>query len=336
MKIREKITNGLREISFYSDVAVLRPTMISISMTNRCNSKCGTCSLWKDKSAEGELSCEDWQTIISKIRDWYGPFQFSISGGEPFLRKDLCNIIRHAVNLGCYPTLITNGLLMSKKQILRLADAGLKEVVFSLNGTTEETHDFTRGVPGGFRKIMQAIDDVQRYGNGMPVGIATILMGYNLSELPDMVRWVKERGLSRISFQALFYETGASSYQEGWYNESKLWQPRLGSYDECIDQLIEMKTAGYPIKNCESQLRQFKSYFGNPDVTLPIACKIGIHGFFVGPDGSVRLCYLFDPVGNLLEESPSRLWNSARTRAIRREIRKCPLNCRLKNCNYAA
>jgi len=282
------------------------------------------------------LSCEDWRTIIAKIRNWYGPFQFSIGGGEPLLRKDLCDVIRYAVNLGCYPSIITNGLLLSKKQISRLAATGLKEIVFSLNGITGETHDYTRGVPGGFRKIIQAIDDLQKYESDISIGIATILMGYNLSELPDMVRWVKERGLSRISFQALFYETGASSYQEGWYNESKLWQPRLGSYDECIDQLIEMKTAGYPIKNCESQLRQFKSYFRNPDVTLPISCKIGIHGFFVGPDGSVRLCYLFDPVGNLLEELPSHLWNSARTRAIRGGIRKCPLNCRLKNCNYAA
>jgi MoaA/NifB/PqqE/SkfB family radical SAM enzyme len=280
------------------------------------------------------LSFSEWKEIILKIKDWYGPFQFSLGGGEPLLHKDLLDIIRFAVEEGCKPSVITNGTLLSKQLISELVEAGLSEIVLSLNGMTEGTHDFTRGITGSYRKIMSAIDNLNQYGNRITVGIATILMGYNIAETPDMVRWVKTNGLDRITFQALFYDTGVSTYREGWYNASELWAVRNGTYAEHIDKLIDMKTNGYPIGNPVEQLEHFKTYFSEPDKEIPIPCKIGVHGFFIECDGSVKLCYLFDPIGNLVDHTPKPIWNSSQARKTRKAIKKCPLNCRLKNCNY--
>ena len=333
-QLKKPVTRLLRHMSYQADYAILRPSNIAISMTNRCNSKCLTCSYWKNCSTERELSTPEWKEIITKIRNWYGFFHFAIGGGEPLMRKDLCDVINHAVNIGSHPSVITNGLLLSKERILALLDAGLREIVLSLNGIKPETHDFTRGVPGSFNQIMKAIDELRQLNGNTVIGIATVLMGYNIDEAVDLVRWAKENALSRITFQALFFETGNKAYEENWHEDSVLWPSKNGSYSEVIDELIRLKEAGYPIANPTEQLEHFKAYFLNPNREIPITCKIGIHGFFVEPTGEVKLCYLFDPMGDLLKDSPKDIWNSKKAREIRKLIKKCKLNCRLKNCNY--
>jgi MoaA/NifB/PqqE/SkfB family radical SAM enzyme len=334
--LKRNVAHLIHHISYHSDYGILRPSTIAISMTNRCNSKCLTCSYWNNNSIEEELTTAEWKDIISRIKDWYGPFKFTIGGGEPLMRKDICDVISHAVNIGSHPSIITNGLLLSKKRISELIDAGLKEIVISLNGIKEETHDFTRGIRGGFQKIMNSIEELQKYHDELVIGIATILMGYNMDEASNLVRWVKKKGLDRITFQALFYETGEKAYKNGWYKDSELWTVKRGTYHEHIDELILLKEVGYPIANTVEQLRHFNSYFLKPDQKLPIPCKIGIHGFFVDPNGNVMLCYLFNPIGNLNKDNPRDVWNSQKARSIRKKIKKCQLNCRLKNCNYVA
>jgi MoaA/NifB/PqqE/SkfB family radical SAM enzyme len=250
------------------------------------------------------------------------------------MRKDICEVIKHAAEIGCHPSIITNGLQLSKERISELIDAGAKGIAVSLNGITPETHDYTRGVPGGFKRIMRAIDELNKYKSDVNVSIATILMGYNLHEAADLAKWVKEKDLDSITFQALFFETGNRDYKRGWYRDSALWSAKENNSSEIIEELIHLKIAGYPITNPVEQLRHFKSYFLNPDQEISISCQIGIHGFFVEPTGEVRLCYLFDPVGNLLKDTPGKMWNSKKAQQVRQMIRKCQLNCRLKNCNY--
>jgi MoaA/NifB/PqqE/SkfB family radical SAM enzyme len=150
------------------------------------------------------------------------------------------------------------------------------------------------------------------------------------------VQLIREEGLDRITFQAIFFETGNNSYKTKWYNDSHLWGIKEKRDYDYLDGLIKLKGMTKEIANPISQLRHFKKYFQNPDKTIDIPCMVGVHSFFIEPNGDVKLCYLFESIGNLKNNTPRQIWNSKKAIQIRKKIRNCELNCRLKNCNYNA
>jgi MoaA/NifB/PqqE/SkfB family radical SAM enzyme len=280
------------------------------------------------------LDTTAWKAIIKKMLRWYGPFHFTLSGGEPLLRSDICELIAYAASAGCYASLITNGLLLTDRRIDSLINAGLEHLTISLNGINADTHNFTRGVHGAFEKIQKAVPALHNYNERLSISVATTIMGYNCHELAELVQWVSDQRFNGIKFQTLFFETGNRDYQKKWYDQSVLWYPKKGSYSDTIQELIDLKKNGAPILNSENQLNYFIKYFQNPDKLIDLDCKIGIHGFFVEPDGDAYLCYLFDPIGNLIQHAPEKIWNSKQAKTVRSQIKRCRLNCRLKNCNF--
>jgi MoaA/NifB/PqqE/SkfB family radical SAM enzyme len=333
-QVKRKFAGALRNFSYHTNVAFMRPSMISIAMTNRCNSRCKTCTYWKNNSAEHELTTAQWKECITKLRRWYGPFQYTLGGGEPLMRKDCEEIISHSLRSQAVPTVITNGIALTGKRINRLVSSGLTNLVISLNGISADTHDFSRGMTGNFDTILTAIEIISSLPKKLHLGVAILLGGYNIHEAPEMVKWAAKKGVERISFQALFYDTGQREYEQGWFERSDLWHPRHGEFEPYIRRLIDMKNQGYPISNSRAQLHHFIEYFNDPETTLPVRCTIGHHGFFIEPDGSVKVCMLYDTIGNIVHEDPGKLWNAKKTREIRQAIKSCTLNCRLKNCNY--
>jgi radical SAM protein with 4Fe4S-binding SPASM domain len=71
----------------------------------------------------------------------------------------------------------------------------------------------------------------------------------------------------------------------------------------------------------------------DPDI-LNMPCKIGHKNFLVDPFGNVRICSLMEPIGNLRDELPGKIWNSEKARNQRRKIRECTKPCRLLTCTF--
>jgi MoaA/NifB/PqqE/SkfB family radical SAM enzyme len=88
------------------------------------------------------------------------------TGGEPTLYPELPSLISYARKIGFKTTcIITDGLLLAKKdKCLQLKEAGLTEVLFSIQGHNAETHDYLTGVKGSFSKLMQAISNAKKIG----------------------------------------------------------------------------------------------------------------------------------------------------------------------------
>ena len=100
---------------------------------------------------------------------------------------------------------------------------------------------------------------------------------------------------------------------------------------EAINEIIELKKAGYPIGNGFNQLEAFKIMISNPEQIQNTECRVGENNFAIDPYGNCRICFCMEPIGNLKDSLPENLWFSETANEIREKISKCTKKCRLLN-----
>lgn len=320
----------------------LKPLDVLCEITYACNLRCPTCFRWTSKPQENELTCEQWKAVVEKLSNWLGTFNLSIGGGEPFLRQDMSSIIRFASEKGIVVSVVSNGSLIDKTLGGEIVSSGLDSLNLSLNSLNPEIHNSTRGTGSSFEEVMRAIESLGDRMD-MRLTISTTVMRENVNDLVGLVEFVISEGLDGINFQPLMEawtfpvfdrEGKGSEFREG------LLYSGLGKdtahIDEVFTRLIEMKKGGARINNSIKHLRAMSKYLKDPQdpEVLGIPCKIGPKNFFIDPFGNVRICSIMDPVGNIENEDPRKIWNAEKARMQREKIRKCGKACRLLNCNF--
>ncbi|NLO74568.1 MAG: radical SAM protein [candidate division WS1 bacterium] len=134
------------------------PVLIVISPTMRCNLRCYGCYAGEYASTE-DMSLELMDRIITEGKD-IGVYLYTISGGEPFIRRDLLDL--YAQHNDCEFLVYTNGTLIDDSVAERLAELGNVGPAISVEGFEEET-DGRRG-KGTWKKIMAAMDRLHEAG----------------------------------------------------------------------------------------------------------------------------------------------------------------------------
>lgn len=331
----EQTTNYvLQEASLWSGRCFCKPTSINIDITSRCNCRCMQCDIWK-KDVDSELTTEQYKEIFSKLRKWMGKFNLTIGGGEPFMRKDLVELIAFASKNGILTNVLTNGILINEKIVSHLEQSGLNRIAISLDGFTPETNDLTRGIKGAFEKTLKAVDLLSGMKSGPLVTVSTIIMKTNLNDLVEMAKWADIKEINGILFQPL-NANFAAEYKHDWYNTNELWIDNYNDVCRVLDELIEMKRRGTRIINSIKQLEDMKAYFKNPNApTEKRKCKVGMQNFCITPNGDVQLCYQMNAIGNVVRDTPINVWNSEKAKQLRKIIKFCKRPCSILNCNYS-
>ena len=312
-----------------------KPASIQIGITERCNLRCLHCDIWKSAQKK-ELSYEEWINILTVLKNWLGYYRLDISGGEPFLRKNLIDIIRFCHENGIQSVVTTSATLLTEEAIDILSGLSTLTLNISLDGFLSQTHDYLRGVPGTYQKVMDVLRKFKRPDRKCFITIATILMGYNCEEILDLVSLSHEQKLADgINFQALDHNFRAP-YMEHWFEKNELW-PRGKKLDiliGVIKQLSELKNKGVVIYNSHEQLSRFRKYFTHPSVHAFVSCASGQKSLIFNPEGEALLCWNKDAVGRACKDSPEKIWNSLLSDERRSEITQCSRTCRILNCNY--
>ena len=177
--LRNKLKISSRIIS-----ASKGPLSASLFITRKCNLECPYCRTighpWKD------LNTAEWIEVINKLYSW-GVRLFSITGGEPMIRKDIYEIIAHISHTRkAIPWLTSNFTTMTREKINRLADAGLLILVSSLDSLSEI------GV-----KSDSGVLDLLEYAKSRGILCSTISVIHrdNISEIPAIMEEVTGRGI---------------------------------------------------------------------------------------------------------------------------------------------
>ena len=91
-----------------------KPLDVICEISYICNLACPTCFRWTSKPDEHELNTEEWKGVLTKLKAWLGTFNLTFTGGEPFLRKDLLDILKFASGNGIITNVVSNGSLIDK------------------------------------------------------------------------------------------------------------------------------------------------------------------------------------------------------------------------------
>ncbi|MBI1291284.1 radical SAM protein [bacterium] len=342
VNVRKLARRVLEPLAYRVDGSFVTPSNISLSLTNRCNLKCPTCNYWQTPASakDSELSLDEMVRLLTQLREWLGPYQIGLTGGEPFLRPEIFDLMRHAARLGVRLGTVNNGSLLPPRRIEELRevvdrpDNPLDVISFSLNHLDPAKHDKTRGVTGSADKVFKAIDALNYPGRPFRLTISTIVMGYNLDSLPDLVRWAREKGLDGVTFQIYYFQSGNDEYVPGWFRNDPFWDDDREKIDRGIDELIALRRQGAPITNLAQHLEMMRGYLKDPEARIDIPCRVGIANFDVEPNGDVRLCDVMKTVGNIRETHPREIWAGVLAAERRREIHGCEAVCRIKTCNF--
>lgn len=168
---------------------VLPPALVSYAITRLCNLRCPHCySDSIETPHPNELSTEEAKRLINEIAET-GARLIIFDGGEPTMRADLIELIRHARDVGLRPLLGTNATIITEKFAKKLKEAGLKQVAISLDGANPKTHNDFRGVNGTWQDTIDGIRNCAKVG--LPFQIAPCLHKKNWIKLPQIIELSK-------------------------------------------------------------------------------------------------------------------------------------------------
>ncbi|MCR4564047.1 MAG: GTP 3',8-cyclase MoaA [Clostridiales bacterium] len=175
--------------SFGREISYLR-----ISVTQRCNLNCVYCGKTDCAKKETELSPENYY-LIAKAFAKCGIKKVRITGGEPLVRNDICEIIKLIRSIPEIETLslTTNGVFL-KKYAQDLKSAGLDSVNISLDSTDGSTYRHLTG-EDVLKKVLEGIDEAEKVGLS-PIKINAVLMkGVNDDGAQELIELAKTRNI---------------------------------------------------------------------------------------------------------------------------------------------
>jgi len=174
------------------------PKRIIFFVTNRCNLRCKHCFYIPHTSPAKEMSLSQIQQIASSARN--NIQQVIFTGGEPFVRDDLLEIVLSFAENGCKTAnIITNGILTEKVHLFleKIVKKTKIKLIFMVSVDGPETiHDNIRRFPGALEKTLKTITLLSNYYQQYPsrfnsVYISTSINRLNLTHLPETIEQIK-------------------------------------------------------------------------------------------------------------------------------------------------
>ena len=148
--------------------------------------------------------------IINEASD-IGVLTIGFSGGEPFIRSDILDLIEYAIKKDLSVEIETNATLLTDSILRKLTQLGYIRLTISLDGAKEETHDYLRG-SRVFNKVMNALKMLNTYN--ILVKINTTLYRNNINELPEILSIIQKHNIKLWQISLLAISGRAQKYKD--------------------------------------------------------------------------------------------------------------------------
>ena len=171
------------------------PMSLLAELTHRCPLRCPYCSNpLALEPRQAELPTADWMRVLEEAAA-LGVLQVHFSGGEPMARTDLAELVAHATRLGLYSNLITSGVLLDRRSLGRLAEAGLEHVQLSFQDVDAAEAERIGGFPGAQARKLEAARLIA--AEGIPLTLNFVIHRQNCARVPEMLALAHACGARR-------------------------------------------------------------------------------------------------------------------------------------------
>ena len=322
---REPIPNdiGYMTLSKYSKYMSAPHRMdLMISSMNKdghwhCNQKCLHCyASCQEKAIVNELSTEEWKKIIDKCKESMIS-QLTFTGGEPTLRPDLVELVKHS---SWFVTrLNTNGVLLTKELCQQLKEASLDSVQITLYSHNEEIHNKLVGA-NNFNKTIEGIKNALEAG--LNVSINTPLCSLN-ADYKKTIIFAHKLGVTYYSCSGLIM-TGNSlddNAQETYLSKEAMLNILQEARVYCRNNELEISFTS------PGWIREYDLVQMNLNVP---SCGAALSNMAIAPDGTVVPCQSWlngTNLGNMLTDDWKHIWNNKQTKKIRKYTSKIQQVC---------
>ena len=285
-----------------------RPSDIIWNITNRCNLLCDHCYMAADGHTKPEqLSDEEAMALVHQMAELGVPALF-LSGGEPMMRKNFWEILETARANDIHVTISTNATMIDRDVAKRLKANGIDWIATSVYGP-EKFHDDLVGVPGTWRRVMDAITVLREEGVG--VALKTAVSKDTLPFIPHIVRKAKDMDCGLIYLCDLI-TSGRSEGEEDARVTAAQWREFATSIvDDMLDPDVHLE---YDIGALPSMIPYLAELFTERgvDVTNGLerlkvvsACPVGKGHMNINSEGGIMPCQFAQDwtIGNIREMS---------------------------------
>ncbi len=291
--------------------ACRRPDGVTFELTYGCNLRCLHCYNPTHRVLPHELTTSEVCSILDQIAD-FGILNVTFTGGEPSIRPDIVQILRHARSQGLVVQFLTNATRMTPSFATVLREVGVSQVNVSIYGATESTYERMTAIPGSYALFRQGLQCLAAFR--LPVTLRMPVTTVNQGELAACRALVENHG---FKFQ---YCLDMMPRTDG---DRTPLQYRLSPTDK---HRIDHALLPPPIDGLVEDTCGSHSAF--------IECACGKSRFAITPYGEMNLCVAFPiPKYNLREGSVKEGWNVLKhtvDRAAPNTNYECP-TCELRS-----
>jgi MoaA/NifB/PqqE/SkfB family radical SAM enzyme len=299
-----------------------RLPLVTLYLTERCNSRCVTCDYWRHGRIDVNLA--SIARLLPSLEQ-LGTRLVVLSGGEPLLHPEWAAIARMLKSKGLAVWLLTSGLSLAKhaRRAAELFDA----MTVSLDGADRATYAATRGLDA-FEKVCDGVRGAAI--NGVPPGLRVTLQRANYRQLPAFVELARDLGARQVSFLAVdIANPHAFGRLDSYDSDLSLRDEDLPVFEQVLDSLerdhaVDFNT-GF-IAESPRKLRRLLQYFAavrGRGAYPPVRCNAPQFSAVIAADGSVQPCFF---IRGPASSSPtpddlSSVLNGERMTALRQDIR---------------
>ncbi|MBM3464445.1 MAG: radical SAM protein [Armatimonadetes bacterium] len=307
--------NRLNRISY--------PRFAHFYLTWRCNLRCHSCNVWRE-NLYPELGTEDMKKALGQL---HFLDVLKLSGGEPFLRDDMEELIAHVQERvrPAHLQIISNATYPVKmERLVKQLGSPNMTLRLSMEGKGE-THNKLRGRPWASERLWESLERLVplRRQHGFHLGINYNLCEDTLADLPAVLQWCRENKVDLVPGVAVFPFL-EDRFQDGAHG------PMLGDPKAFMQRFSEIWQYQSGLSALEAWLVKRQGMRGITDVVRPegkslrFGCRELRDLMYVLPDGNLVICGLkHKPIGNLARERFEDIWFGERIGAFRDEVDQC-------------